>query len=99
MYPGTPKSSTPNISPSSSNSGSISKEDMVDVLNLEDVSGIEEEKKEEVKEDKEEKSEEEPEIKLVEEHEEEPPPTEGELEVPFRRQEILKKYPNVFKDF
>jgi hypothetical protein len=72
---------------------------MVDVLNLEDVSGIEEEKKEEVKEDKEEKSEEEPEIKLVEEHEEEPPPTEGELEVPFRRQEILKKYPNVFKDF
>jgi len=73
-------------------SNDLSKEDIVDLLSAEDEGEVKEDKeiKEDGEEDKEIKLEEEKEIEIDDE---------VDLVVPPRRQEILKKYPTVFKDF
>jgi hypothetical protein len=81
----------------------FSKEDIVDLLHEEDdsvdknldKSEKEDKDKEDKREAKEEKEDEE--IKLAESEEEIEP--EVELQLPVRRQEILKKYPTIFKEF
>jgi hypothetical protein len=79
----------------------LSKEDMVDILNEEPIEqpAPPKEKEEPVVEDKKEEQEEEQEeeIKLADENQEEI--IDEDLILPFKRQEILKKYPEIFKDF
>jgi hypothetical protein len=84
-------------------SSELSKEDIVDLLA--DEAPVTEEKREEPspKEKDKEKEKEEPEEKeeeiQLEGIEEEEPEPDTELTLPFRRQELLKAYPDIFKKF
>jgi len=79
--------------------GELTRDGILDDLNLEDEPEVKEEEDKEEEPEKKEEEEEIDELKELEEELEEPDPDKLELTVPVKRSTILKEYPDLFKKF